>query len=114
MTTLREYLRKEIGVQMFISDKMVNVELDRNIALRGQMVKSIITALSVPATSVQYPTDWWQAFKKRWFPHWLKVRFPVNYTVWTAARYCPHKAISEPRPHVDFLDTPAVFQEETT
>jgi hypothetical protein len=25
----------------------------------------------------EYPADWWQAFKERWFPAWLLKRFPV-------------------------------------
>ena len=25
------------------------------------------------------PTDWWQAFKDRWFPAWAKRRWPVRF-----------------------------------
>ena len=28
----------------------------------------------------QYPADWWQAFKERWFPEWLLKKYPVRYT----------------------------------
>lgn len=31
--------------------------------------------------SVQYPTDWWQAFKERWYPKWLLAKYPVRYKV---------------------------------
>lgn len=27
---------------------------------------------------VEYPADWWQAFKERWFPNWAKERWPVK------------------------------------
>lgn len=27
---------------------------------------------------VSWPSDWWQAFKDRWFPAWLKKRYPVQ------------------------------------
>ena len=27
----------------------------------------------------EFPEDWWQAFKERWFPQWLKKRYPVKY-----------------------------------
>jgi len=30
--------------------------------------------------SFQYPRDWWEAFKERWFPARLKLRWPVKYT----------------------------------
>lgn len=29
---------------------------------------------------VRYPENWKEAFKERWFPAWLKKRFPVKYT----------------------------------
>jgi len=29
---------------------------------------------------VKYPSNWWQAFKERWLPKWLRRRFPVEYT----------------------------------
>lgn len=29
--------------------------------------------------TVKYPKDWWQAFKERWFPAWLKLRYPIEY-----------------------------------
>ena len=28
---------------------------------------------------VTYPRDWWQYFKQRWFPVWLRKRYPVQY-----------------------------------
>jgi len=28
--------------------------------------------------SAEYPADWWQAFKARWFPAWAKQRWPVR------------------------------------
>lgn len=35
---------------------------------------------------VEYPADWWEAFKDRWFPSWLKRRYPVKmkYIAWRA------------------------------
>lgn len=28
---------------------------------------------------VRFPADWWQAFKKRWFPKWAKRRWPPKH-----------------------------------
>lgn len=33
--------------------------------------------------TVSYPSTWWDAFKKRFFPEWLKKYFPVSYTEYT-------------------------------
>lgn len=30
---------------------------------------------------VRHPSDWWQAFKERWFPRWMKRRWPVRMTI---------------------------------
>lgn len=39
-----------------------------------------IRKLSIERTieSVEYPADWWHAFKDRWFPRFLKRWFPVK------------------------------------
>ncbi len=43
----------------------------------------------------EYPEDWWQAFKERWFPAWILRRYPVKYRVIDIDRkiykaVCPH------------------------
>jgi len=30
-----------------------------------------------PDIDIEYPKDWWQAFKERWFPKWLLNKYPV-------------------------------------
>lgn len=56
----------------------------------------------------QWPADWWQAFKERWFPKWLKDRFPVRYEVFEIdeRRYaiCPHLRLDPSRPHFEWLE----------
>ena len=29
---------------------------------------------------IEYPADWWQAFKERWFAGWMLKRWPVRYS----------------------------------
>lgn len=36
--------------------------------------------LGRPLGVISYPSDWWQAFKDRWFPGWMKRRWPVERT----------------------------------
>jgi len=36
--------------------------------------------------TVSYPADWVEAVKDRWFPKWLKRRFPVRMTLHTITR----------------------------
>ena len=42
-----------------------------------------------------YPVTWWDAFKERFFPLWLKARFPVRHQRWTIAAMYP--CVSLPR-----------------
>jgi hypothetical protein len=57
----------------------------------------------------QWPADWWQAFKERWFPkRWLR-RWPVKYERVSihevlVTRMCPHVNVkTDNRPHFAFL-----------
>lgn len=36
---------------------------------------------------VRYPANWWQAFKRRFFPHWASSRWPVLETVVVVQAY---------------------------
>ena len=55
-----------------------------------------------------YPENWWEAFKDRWFPEWLKRRYPVRFReihidrpVYKAV--CPHLEIPRQGSHIEFL-----------
>ncbi len=49
--------------------------------------------------TVKYPSDWWQAFKERWFPVWMLERWPVRYTIheWNARIVYPQLRIQMPK-----------------
>ena len=56
----------------------------------------------------QWPKDWWQAFKERWFPSWLKRHFPVEWNHLDIDRplyaaVCPHVDITDRTPHLQWL-----------
>lgn len=36
---------------------------------------------SLGQARIVYPADWWQAFKERWFPSFLRDRYPIIYSV---------------------------------
>lgn len=48
----------------------------------------------------EYPTDWWQAFKARWFPRWARDRYPVRMVrvVMTARELYPGVSFPEKDP----------------
>jgi hypothetical protein len=74
-------------VQMAISRQVLeylvdpSVVIDRNLESIVVDLKAQILAENEPfkTYSVSWPADWWQHFKERWFPEWLKQRFPVSH-----------------------------------
>ena len=58
----------------------VSVIVDRLAEQIEFRVQHELYAEKHPQRRIIYPRDWWQAFKKRWFPGWLLKRFPVVYT----------------------------------
>lgn len=56
----------------------------------------------------KWPTDWWQAFRERWFPHWWLRRWPVRYRTLSVhrrfkTRVCPHVNILNKQDHLGWL-----------
>ena len=67
---------------------------------------------------VEYPADWWQAFKERWFPAWLIERYPVKYHTerievrWTYKAYPNFRPPPGPgnnRYRIPYMDDPKYF-----
>ena len=44
-------------------------------------VEGFIWGQKLGTKTIKHPLDWWQAFKERWFPEWLKRKYPVVYQV---------------------------------
>lgn len=71
------YVSSELADDLSFSPE-VTVETDKFIAdmllvgLRGFIWGRTLEDVKIPA-------DWWQAFKDRWFPGWLKSKFPVRH-----------------------------------
>lgn len=44
-------------------------------------LRQVVLGQHLERARAEYPADWWQAFKVRWFPAWAKKRCPVRMTV---------------------------------
>ena len=42
-------------------------------------VVQMVYGRTMEEVRAEYPVDWWQAFKERWFPAWAKKRWPVEW-----------------------------------
>lgn len=48
------------------------------------VIEAIVTLATQEEEVCDIPADWWQACKERWFPKWLKRRYPVRYDqIWS-------------------------------
>jgi hypothetical protein len=54
----------------------------------GRLVQGLITVATQEEEVYEHPEDWWQSFKERWFPEWLKKRYPVRMNqVWAIHKF---------------------------
>ena len=68
--------------------------------LVGQLeVWSAVDGVDRVDVEEQWPADWWQAFKDRWFPVWAKKQWPIQYhtETMTARELYPQVVLSPDR-----------------
>jgi hypothetical protein len=62
-----------------LQDERIDWIVDEMSSSINAQITGFIYKRDVESLHVQYPRDWWQALKERWFPSWLIDRFPVAY-----------------------------------
>lgn len=60
-------------------------------------VVQIVWGQRLKRIEIQYPANWWQHFKKRWFPEWAKKRWTVVYEKTRVNVYAIYPDIAFPR-----------------
>lgn len=75
-------------------------EMSRQLVAR---MVSQVAARKYDVKTVRFPKDWWQAFKKQFFPMWALVRWPVQYEEITmeANAYYPEIEIPDKQAFVE-------------
>ena len=72
-------LRDELGG----IEHNIRTFVPQNMAALVLQIHSLFAAENLEAKTVQYPADWWEALKARWFPAWALRRWPVRLRVET-------------------------------
>lgn len=118
METKLDIFRRNIRIA--ITDEMMkdwvnppDISFERGFDI-GQYVIYIVqraVAQKLQEYPVSYPADWWQAFKERWFPAWVKRRWPVKYTRYTIKAWEVYPRVLLP-PHDEFKYVYRVLTEE--
>jgi hypothetical protein len=87
LEVLRQTMRIELDM-LGVMHADVNIMRDRldtyvmHITRRIATEKLEIVEIEATAT-VRYPATWWQHLKERWYPKWMRTKFPVQYTIST-------------------------------
>lgn len=58
-------------------------------------VSAITNILTENIAEAKCPADWWQHFKKRWFPFWALKKFPVKYKTIDIFRLYPMATLQD-------------------
>lgn len=67
---------QELGDVSRLSEEDIRVRV--GIASGRAYLRFCRQVYSHQVAAVAYPINWWEAFKDRWFPKWLKRRYPVR------------------------------------
>lgn len=92
-------------VERVVSEEMLSrlqIEMSQNYELENVVVRvtrKIATWRANETLVIQYPANWWQSFKQRFFPQWALKRWPVLLTTHTyrAVAYLPTIPVPNPR-----------------
>ena len=87
-----DFIRFGLRSQMPKGVYPLKLEMDRyRDYLHGWVVHEISwMLLGKKIETRKYPATWWDAFKNRWYPKFLKNRFPVNWAHFNLYNICPH------------------------
>lgn len=66
---------------------MSSFHLDSKVELAICHITAMVRGSTV--TEIEYPLDWWQAFRERWLPNWWLKRYPVDCIRWQIDRHYP-------------------------
>lgn len=64
-----------------------------------------------------YPSTWWDGFKNKYFPSWLKKRYPPNFDEFKLYNICPHINYKWPEHadrHITWLEKDHGFNSSST
>lgn len=80
--------RIQLCIQNRVSGReLANLQCESMVDFMTQdlIIRLVASVYAMPKQRIvihkQYPKDWWEAFKERWFPQFLLKKHPVKYEV---------------------------------
>ncbi len=96
-----ELLIRRAGITEIIDQSMRELVYQLDTYVHGMVKERIVVHR-------KWPKTWWDAFKARWFPHWAKRRWPVEWErvdiderIFLAI--CPHIQDDPQRTHLQWM-----------
>lgn len=116
MATLREWDMGDLkrielealrfGARRWIDPRLIDASnLRFHVEEEGRRLLLELTAhiASERLEEISYPSDWWQAFKERWFPKWAKAKWPVETTRYEARALYPRISMPEEQHYIHLV-----------
>ena len=72
----------------------VRTDFDYEAQCVVEELKACMYGESLESTTTQYPRDWWEAFKERWFCKTLLKKFPVLYNSYESVSYVMYPGLT--------------------
>ena len=110
---IKAHIRKQYSIEA-LADLRATTTLNVSREIADLMVMELAAFLAGKKVNtihvdIEYPADWWQAFKERWFPQWMINRWPIKYkrVYINENQYaiCPHLTTEQKTVHYEFLRT---------
>jgi len=121
MINIKEH--KLEAIQFHLSQRFDKALLGANIDVSDYIgryfdvtLKGYLYGENVESSEIQYPSNWKESFKERWFPNWLKNRFPVKYRIHEMKSKCvyPNFKPSLPTEPYKIIPIISVYTKEFT
>ena len=85
-------VRASVVAGLHISDELVHAQLNWNEASKEWLAKVIVDTFEIRHESIFMPLNWWEAFKERWIPEWLRKRVGMEIRY---REFCPRTVLPD-------------------
>jgi len=107
----------EYEIRRFVTQRIVqrhewvNCGIQARKALAGKITIDLEASVLAFKTRqdtdwIEFPADWWQALKERWFPQWALKRWPAKMRVVPTEvnhfNLCPHVRVPDNKTHMNW------------
>lgn len=104
----RMVVAKRVPEWLLRTDKRVFADVGRDITF--ELEKKFLTYETVEeSVHIDFPSTWFEHWKRDKAPQWVRDRWPVKYTRTsvpkTVRKCCPHLGVEERTTHIRFLQT---------